>query len=127
MRVQMGNSISDTLIGDVPYPDFRSRALAQRAHAQAGSVPFTMITLYQFWSHYLTGQFDSVLHAEFRKCALADLVQNPPLNVGAQHLIAFYEASLDREESPLDNVNELLADVRRLLDSAIDADRVCVD
>ncbi|ROT37009.1 hypothetical protein SODALDRAFT_212790 [Sodiomyces alkalinus F11] len=56
-----------------------------------------MITLYQFWSHYLVEHFEWGMFEEFRQQALSDLAREPLCALGLKHLVAFYESVLAKK------------------------------
>lgn len=91
MRIRDKCSVTESRIDDVPYLEFRSRALAQRRDTLAGSIPRDMISLYRFWSHFLAQHFDLEMFEEFRACAVEDATGEAISVVGLQNLVTFYQ------------------------------------
>ncbi|OHF01118.1 La domain-containing protein [Colletotrichum orchidophilum] len=116
MRVRGGeNSVAESHVDDVPYPEFRLLALSQRQDTFAGEISGDMISLYRFWSHFLPQHFDLEMFEEFRAYAVADATGETVNTTGLQNLIAFYEAILQEDEVyPLDNMEFLYGEAKRL-------------
>ncbi|GKT63671.1 la domain family protein [Colletotrichum tofieldiae] len=115
MRIRGENSATESRIDDVPYPEFRTRALSKRRDALAGEVPGDMISLYRFWSHFLARHFDLEMFEEFRACAVADATGETVDTTGLENLIAYYEAILQGEQGPLlDNIEFLYGEAKEL-------------
>ncbi|GJC86892.1 La-related protein 1B [Colletotrichum liriopes] len=115
MRIRGENSATESRIDDVPYPEFRTRALSKRRDALAGEVPGDMISLYRFWSHFLARHFDLEMFEEFRACAVADATGETVDTTGLENLIAYYEAILQGEQGTLlDNIEFLYGEAKEL-------------
>lgn len=119
MRFRGENSVAESPIDDIPYPEFRLRALSQRQDALAGDIPGDMKSLYRFWSHFLARHFDLEMFEEFRAYAVADATGGTINATGLKNLIAFYEAVLQEDkEYPLDNLESLYGEAKRLAATA---------
>ncbi|KAK1688181.1 hypothetical protein BDP55DRAFT_59089 [Colletotrichum godetiae] len=119
MRVRGEKSVAESYIDDVPYPEFRLRALSQRQDTLAGDIPGDMISLYRFWSHFLAWHFDLEMFEEFRAYAVADATGETINTTGLKNLIAYYEAVLQEDnEHPLDNLESLYEEAKRLAATA---------
>ncbi|WYZ42939.1 hypothetical protein EsH8_VI_000638 [Colletotrichum jinshuiense] len=115
MRIGEENSVSESHIDDVPYTEFRTRALSKRRDAMAGEIPGDMISLYRFWSHFLARHFDLEMFEEFRACAVADATGETVNTAGLKNLIAYYEAILQGDDKPpLDNMELLWGEAKEL-------------
>ncbi|OLN92877.1 La-related protein 1 [Colletotrichum chlorophyti] len=102
-------------IDDIPYPEFRIRALSKRQNGLAGEIPGDMVSLYRFWSHFLARHFDLEMFEEFRACAMADARGRTANTAGLRNLIAYYEAILQKVERPLvDNIESLYHEAKEL-------------
>ncbi|KAF6844134.1 La domain-containing protein [Colletotrichum musicola] len=116
MRIRDMRSVTESRIDDVPYPEFRSRALAQRRNTLAGSTPSDMISLYRFWSHFLARHFDLDMFEEFRACAVEDATGETVNVAGLQNLIAFYEAIREAGVGSLvPNLDSLYEEAKKLV------------
>nr|XP_036583380.1 La domain family protein [Colletotrichum truncatum]KAF6792423.1 La domain family protein [Colletotrichum truncatum] len=121
--------VTETHIDDVPYPEFRTRALSKRRDALARNaegvpraIPGEMISLYRFWSHFLARHFDLEMFEEFRAYAVADTTGKMGSTVGLENLIAYYETILEAGDNyshwPLNNLEFLYGEAKKLAASA---------
>lgn len=129
-------------VDDIPYPEFRTRALSKRRDALAGANPdgisvvssdihgvassvpggMDMISLYRFWSHFLARHFDLEMFEEFRACAVADATGETASKVGLENLIAYYETILegnDNHQRPLADMESLYNEAKKLAAGAM--------
>ncbi|KAK1505214.1 La domain-containing protein [Colletotrichum costaricense] len=119
MRFRGENSVAESPIDDIPFPEFRLRALSQRQDTLAGEIPGDMKSLYRFWSHFLVRHFDLEMFEEFRAYAVADATGGTINTTGLKHLIAYYEAVLQEDKKyPLDNLESLYGEAKRLAATA---------
>ena len=61
-----------------------------------------MLVLYQFWSHFLIRNFNTIMYNEFRKYALEDATKGS--TIGINNLIEFYGKSLSSQFAIRDRV-----------------------
>lgn len=119
MRVRGEDSATESRIDNIPYPEFRTRALSKRMNALAGEIPGDMISLYRFWSHFLARHFDLEMFEEFRACAVADATGATVNITGLENLIAYYEAVIQGDkEILLDNIEFLYKEAKKLATKA---------
>ncbi|KAK2014029.1 hypothetical protein LZ32DRAFT_657618 [Colletotrichum eremochloae] len=119
MRVRGENSVTECRIDNIPYPEFRIRALSKWRDASAGDIPGDMISLYRFWSHFLARHFDLEMFEEFRAYAVADATGERVNIAGLENLIAYYEAVIQGDEDILlDNIEFLYEEAKELVSKA---------
>ncbi|KAL9089631.1 MAG: hypothetical protein Q9165_005663 [Trypethelium subeluteriae] len=78
-----------------PYTILHVNALADRYSENIEPCSKNMLVLYQFWSHFLIRNFNTIMYDEFRRFAFEDDARGS--TTGISHLIEFYGKSLSSQ------------------------------
>ncbi|KAF2233147.1 hypothetical protein EV356DRAFT_216208 [Viridothelium virens] len=78
-----------------PYTILHVHALADRFSENIEPCSKNMLVLYQFWSHFLIRNFNTIMYDEFRRFAFEDDARGS--TTGISHLIEFYGKSLSSQ------------------------------
>ncbi|KAI9691786.1 MAG: hypothetical protein M1822_007858 [Bathelium mastoideum] len=85
-----------------PYALLHLNALSDRFNENPELCSKNMHVLYQFWSHFLIRNFNTIMYNEFRKFAFEDAAKGS--SVGIDHLLEFYGKSLFSQSTVRDRV-----------------------
>lgn len=102
-----------------PYGVLHLNALNDRFSEDSDPCSKNMLVLYQFWSHFLIRNFNTIMYNEFRKYALEDAAKGS--TTGINNLIEFYGKSLSSQSTIRDRVARHYADLVK--DENRDSDR----